>query len=46
MGEDYLIGLGIAQIVCGLTTIATQVNNKDNLSLDWKVIHQNIAKQL
>ena len=46
MGEDYFIGLGIAQIVCGLTTIGTQVHNKDNLNLDLKVIHQNIAKQL
>ena len=43
MGEDYFIGLGIAQIVCGLTTIGTQVHNKDNLKLDFKVIHQNVA---
>ena len=46
MGEEYFIGLGIAQIVCGLTTIGTQVHNKDNLSLDLKVVYQNIAKQL
>ena len=45
MAKDYFIGLGIAQIVCGLTTIWTQVRNKDNLNLDLKVIHENIVKQ-
>ena len=45
MGEDDFIGLGIAQIVCGLTTIGTQVHNKDNLNLDLKLVHQNIVKQ-
>ena len=46
MGEDYFIGLGIAQIVCGLTTIGTQVHNRDNLNLNLKVVRQNIAKHL
>ena len=42
MSNDYFIGLGIAQIVCGLTTIGTQVHRKDHLNLDLKVMHQNI----
>ena len=46
MGEGYFIGLGIAQIVCGLTTIGTQVHNRDNLNLNLKVVRQNIAKHL
>ena len=37
MGEDYFIGLGIAQIFCGLTTIGTQVHRKDHLYLDLKI---------
>ena len=42
MAKDYFIGLGIAQIVCGLTTIGTQVQSKDHLNLDIKVMHQNL----
>ena len=42
MAKDYFIGLGIAQIVCGLTTIGTQVHRKDHLNLDLKVMNQNL----
>ena len=42
MAKDYFIGLGIAQIFCGLTTIGTQVHRKDHLNLDLKIKHQNL----
>ena len=37
MAKDYFIGLGIAQILCGLTTIGTQVHREDHLNLDLRV---------
>ena len=42
MEKDNFIGLGIAQIFCGLTTIGTQVHRKNHLNLDLKVMHQNL----